>query len=520
MTGKKILLAVLLSIVMAGCSSLPQNVDRKPSFAFVDTRDTYLGRALQKSRSLGMAEDGFVLLETGLDAFVARAALAEVAERSIDVQYYLYHNDLVGRLFSALLLQAADRGVRVRVLVDDMDMGGREEQIIAFDSHPNIEVRLFNPFDRSVSRNLQFIGGFGSITRRMHNKSFTVDNIATILGGRNIGDEYFEADPAIEFADLDVLAVGKIVPEVSKAFDLYWNSQLAYPATSVIGKQVSDVKLKALAEELRAFINTKEAARYISALHNSQLAEQIKNQNIDYFLGDAKILVDHPDKITSSRDANELHLAAQLEPYFQNVKKELMIVSPYFVPGREGVDLLAKLVKKGVRVVVLTNSLESNDVMVVHAGYSRYRKALLRSGVELYEMNYKLTRSRRREKKKKGIGGSSRASLHAKTFVLDGRQVFIGSLNLDPRSFYENTEIGLVLDCPEMAAVMVKQFLKELETEAFRLELKTDGKGNEQLVWHGKEKGRPVVFYTDPYSSFWHRFLTGLLSLLPIESQL
>ena len=454
----------------------------------------------------------------GLCVSIARAVLAEVAERSLDVQYYLYHQDMVGGLFTALLWQAAERGVRVRLLVDDMDMADRDRGMIALDGHPNIEIRVFNPFDRSIGRIPQFVTGLGSVTRRMHNKSFTADNVASILGGRNIGDQYFDADPALEFADLDVLAVGDVVGDVSNAFDLYWNSALSYPAATLIDIELSDEELNKKKEQFLTFLSEHRNSDYIQALGNADLAHQLRNDTVPYHYGDATVVVDDPDKVTRSRDANELHLVTQFAPFFDRIKNELVIVSPYFVPGHEGVEFFRALAGKGVRVKILTNSLASNDVGIVHAGYSKYRKVLRRAGVELYEMNKRPTAKERTWIS--DTGGSSKASLHAKTFVLDRETVFIGSLNLDPRSFYENTEIGIVLEQEEVAERMAETFDSEIAEKAFRLELRTNEDGFERLLWHGYEDGDAVTFDVDPYTSFWHRFVIGLARFLPIESQL
>ncbi len=509
---------LVLILALSGCASLPDNVNRTESHAFTDTQDTLLGKEVQAYRNQGKTENGFVLLNSGLDAFVARAVLAETAERSLDVQYYLYHNDLVGKLFTGFLWKAAERGVRVRLLIDDMGLEGRDEGIIMLDSHPNIELRIFNPFDREIGRGAQFVTGLGSVTRRMHNKSFTADNVVTIVGGRNIGNEYYDADPTLEFADLDVLVIGDVVKDVSNSFDMYWNSPLAYPATTIIKQRLSPEKLLQEEERLIAFMEEQKNSNYMTALLNSELSQKIHDNAITYYWGYAAVVVDHPDKISSSRDANELHLMTQLAPYFESIEKELIIISPYFVPGDEGVAFFKSLTDKGVRVKILTNSLSSNDVGIVHAGYSKYRKALLRNGVELYEVNKKLTRAQR--KQKKGVGSSSKASLHAKVFVLDRKQVFIGSLNLDPRSFYENSEIGLVINSSEMAQGMAKEFDADIEKHSFRLELQEDEEGDEQLLWHGYENGGPVIFDVDPYTSFWRRFGVGFMGLLPIESQL
>ncbi len=509
---------LIFFLLLSGCTSLPDNSKRIESYAITDTVETTLGKGLQASRDLGKTQDGFIILGKGLDAFVARTALAEAAEKSLDVQYYLYHNDLVGGLFTAILLRAADRGVRVRLLVDDMDMEDRDHGILAIDNHPNIEIRIFNPFDRNLSRVPQFVTGLGTITRRMHNKSFTADNVATILGGRNIGNEYFDANPTLEFADLDVLAMGDVVKDVSSSFDLYWNSKLAYPATTLIDKPITDEQALGFRNRFHDLLDEQKESDYVQALRTSPLAKNIREDNIEFILGDAVIVVDHPDKITSSRDANELHLVSQLAPYFQNLEKELIIISPYFVPGNEGVEFFRGLIDRGVRVRILTNSLSSNDVAIVHAGYAKYRKALLKSGVELYEMNKKLTRKQRKEKK--GVSSSSKASLHAKAFILDRKKVFIGSLNLDPRSFYENTEIGLILNSPEIAGTMTDTLTEDIGHHAFRLELHTDEDGYEEILWHGFENGKPVTFDVDPYTSFWQRLGVNIMSLLPIESQL
>jgi putative cardiolipin synthase len=513
------ILPVLFYLLAAGCASLPENTNRQASYAFTDTDETTFGvLANKRIQSEGKGQDGFLLLKSGLDAFVARGVLANHAERSIDVQYYLYHTDLVGHLFTYLLVKAADRGVRVRILVDDMDLEGRDIGVIALNSHPNIEIRIFNPFDRGIGRIPQFVGGLGSVTRRMHNKSFTVDNQLTIVGGRNIGDEYFDADPTLEFSDLDVMAIGNVVEEVSRSFDLFWNSELSYPATTLIDERPSEEEIKAMYVRLKEYAEQQQDSDYMDALQNSDLANRMRAKSVVYDWGSAEVVYDHPDKIRSERDKKELHLMTQLEPHFRGVQKELIIFSPYFVPGNEGVEFFKGLIENGAKVKILTNSLASNDVTVVHAGYSKYRKALLREGVELYEMDKKLTRAQRKEKK--GAGGSSKASLHAKSFVLDRNKVFVGSLNLDPRSFYENSEIGIVITSPEMAVPMAESFDRNIEKNAFRLELVTDEDGNESILWHGHDNGEEVTFEVDPYTSIWRRIGVGFMRIMPIESQL
>jgi putative cardiolipin synthase len=452
----------LMLLALVGCARLPDNVDRQPSKAFNDTGNTAIGSAIAKETSDHPGQSGFLLLENGLDAFVSRAVLARFAERSIDVQYYLYHDDLVGRLFTDQLVQAADRGVRVRLLVDDMDLGGRDLGLAVLDAHPNIEVRLFNPFSRKAGRTSQFITRFGSVTRRMHNKSFTVDNQATILGGRNIGNEYFEADPDLAFADLDVMGIGPVTREVSVSFDLYWNSDLAYPTGVLLGKPPKSEEVSQKLQKLQHFVADQADSEYIRALRNSSLAKRIQDHQVAFRWGQADVVYDRPEKIQQDIDQTQLHLSSQLKPYLDAIEHEIILFSPYFVPGKAGTKFLTGLVEQGVRVRILTNSLASNDVGIVHSGYSKYRKALLRGGVELYELNKQL--SRRQRKEKKGVGGSSKASLHAKSFVFDRRQVFIGSLNLDPRALLQNTEIGVVIDQPDIAEGMGAWFDQSIES--------------------------------------------------------
>jgi putative cardiolipin synthase len=514
------LLAVLAALSLAAaCATLPENVGRKETFAYPDTGDTLLGREISREGAAHPpGESGFHLLGNGLDAFVARAVLAHFAERSIDVQYYLYHDDLVGRLLTWQLLQAADRGVRVRLLVDDMDLAGRDPGAVALDSHPNVEVRIFNPFSRKTGRTSQFLTRYGSVTRRMHNKSFTVDSQATILGGRNIGNEYFEADPDLAFADLDVLGVGPVARDVSVAFDRYWNSELAYPVSVLVGEPPTPEEIGRMRQQLNEFAAAQVDSAYLRALRNSGLADKMRKNQVRYSWGEAVVVYDRPEKMLHDAGEKEYQLAPQLKPYVEGVRKELIVFSPYFVPGEAGTAFLTSLAARGVRVRILTNSLASNDVSVVHAGYARYRKPLLRGGVELHEMNRKLTREQREEKT--GTGGSSKASLHAKSFVYDRRQVFIGSMNLDPRAVIHNTEIGVVLTSPEIAQGMGEWFDRNVGKLAFRLELKRGPDGSETLLWHGTADGTPQTFDVDPYTGFWQRLGIGFLGLLPIESQL
>ena len=510
----------LIALLVFGCASLPENVNRTPSTAYQDTDDTFFGIAVQTLKE-GQPEgtSGYFLLGNGLDAFVARARLAQLAEKSIDTQYYMIHNDVVGSLFVEQLIKAAKRGVRVRLLVDDIDQEGRDFGAAVLDSQPNIEVRIFNPFARNKGRISQYITGFGKQTRRAHNKSFTVDNQMTILGGRNIGDEYFEADPEMGFVDLDVLAIGPVANQVSASFDQYWNSELNYPISALVKSPPTDNGIIQRKNEFDAFVSTLLESEYLKALRDSDLSHQLKNHQVVFEWGPGTVVADDPEKLTHDTDETRYRLTEQLKPYLEGIKDELIIFSPYFVPGKSGVAFFQKLRDRGVRIKILTNALSSTDVGIVHAGYARYRKALLRMGVELYELNVNLTREQRKDRKKGKIG-RSKSSLHAKCFVFDRETAFIGSLNLDPRSIVQNTEIGVVFKSGTVAGTIAELFDNNIDEAAFRLELRKSDNGAETLYWHGFVDGEMQTLNHEPYTGFWKRFGVGFMRILPIESQI
>jgi putative cardiolipin synthase len=503
---------------------LPESAHRAPSFAYTDTADTAFGRESAVLINDHPGESGFYPLANGLDALVARIVLAEHAERSLDVQYYIWHGDTTGNALVHYLLQAAERGVRVRLLLDDLSAGQYDHYLLLLDKHPNLEIRLFNPFAMRQARNLEFLTRFSRINRRMHNKSFTADNQMTIVGGRNVGDEYFAARSDLDFADLDVLAMGPVVEKTSAAFDLYWNSEFAYPVASLDVTAADNMTLADLQDYYAKHIESLKDSAYVEALRNSDLAQRLERGDLELFWGEAELVYDMPEKIAVSPNDRTTHLEPQLAPIADSVKKDLFIISPYFVPGDEGVAFFRSLVKEGVRVRILTNSLASNDVGIVHAGYARYRPALLKAGVELYEA--RPSPNRKEKKTASGVTGSSRASLHAKAFVFDRRYVFIGSLNLDPRSSRLNTEIGVIFESPELADLMIDGFMEKAADVAYQVTIESvpsDDVGafdTYQLRWKTKKDGEVVTLTSEPYASIWKQMLLALLSVLPIESQL
>jgi len=511
-----------LLLIIGGCATLPENSEQTTSMALQDVYGTMLGQAVAKEAEQHPDKSGFVLLGNGLDAFVARIILASVAEQSLDVQYYLFHDDLVGGLLAYQLLQAADRGVRVRLLLDDMGLEGRDLAIATLNSHPNIEIRIFNPFTRGMLRSVQFLTRFGSVTRRMHNKSFTVDNSVAIVWGRNIGNEYFEADPDLAFGDLDVMTIGPVVKEVSASFDEYWNSELSYPI-STLKRKLTGETLDELRPRWDALIEEEKESDYVKALKGSDLVRRIERGTIVYRWGAATVLADKPEKISSKVQAEEFYLAPRLKKYLEKTEKELIILSAYFVPGRSGVDFLKSLRKRGIRVRILTNSLSSNDVILVHAGYARYRREMLRAGIELYELDKKMTPEQRKEKKKAGGSGSGKSSLHAKAFIVDRQAMFVTSFNFDPRSVYENTEIGILFKSPSLARPIAEHFDQLSSKGAFHLELVPQDEVEDSvdlIRWVTVRDGEEKVYTTDPYASLWRRFILSIAGWLPIESQL
>jgi putative cardiolipin synthase len=513
-------ITLLCLLALGGCASLPDNTQRSESLHYTDTGDTALGQMFEaRMPAHAEGESAFLLLANGLDAFVARAVLAQMAERSIDTQYYMMHSDEVGTLFANELLKAANRGVRVRLLLDDIDEGNRDFNIAIYNSHPNIEVRIFNPFARNTGRTMQYLTGFGKQTRRAHNKSYTVDNQVTVLGGRNIGDEYFDHDQNLAFADLDVLAYGPVAQAVSRSFDEYWNSPLSYPISLLVDIQPTAADLEAGTQRMAAFEADMQDSDYLQRLDDSALSNQMRDKSITFLWGDGEVYADPPEKLRQKTGDKDYQMWTQVKPYMADAQQELVILSPYFVPGKSGVEFVQQLTDRGVRVRILTNSLASTDVSIVHAGYSRYRKGLLRAGAELYELN-QITSKDDRRAWSRGKIGRARSSLHAKAFTVDRETIFIGSLNLDARSVVQNTEIGVVIESPDLATGVSQSFDDQIDDLAFRVTLVNDEDGYGSLRWHGMVDGEQVTFDKDPHTTFWHRFGVGFMRLLPIESQI
>ena len=498
-----------LALLMAGCGSLPPLEDRTLSSALTDTQSTALGKAAAPLVAAHPGNSGIHPLLDPLDAFAARMLLARTAERSLDVQYYIWRQDTTGTMLFQALRAAADRGVRVRLLLDDNNTYGLDPVLAALHQHPNIEVRLFNPFVFRGSRLVGFLTDFSRANRRMHNKTFTADNQVTIIGGRNIGDEYFGATDRTHFVDLDVVAVGSVVNDVSEDFDRYWRSGSSYPVDGLLPPATS-AQLDELAAAAAAIEQAPAARGYVDAVRQSAFVTGLMCADLPLEWAPARMLSDDPAKGLDLAPPAAL-LPSMLAKTMGDAKSEIDIVSPYFVPTDAGVEGLSALAARQVKVRVLTNSLAATDVTAVHSGYAKHRKALLKAGIELYELR---SSAQQREKSKASIfGGSSASSLHAKTFSVDRSRAFVGSFNFDPRSAKLNTELGFVIESPALASSMADVFVNTVPEIAYRVQL-TDGG---QLRWVERRNGETLTHDSEPGAGLLQRTWVGLLSILPIE---
>ncbi len=512
MSWRLLLFAALPAALALGAwawrSALPPLDGRPASSVLRATADTRLGRALAPRVRAHPGQAGLVALAQGRDAFAARALLADAADRTLDVQYYIWHADMSGTLLFEALHRAADRGVRVRLLLDDNNTVGLDGLLAALDAHPRVEVRLFNPFADRRWRALGYLTDFRRLNRRMHNKSFTADNQVTIVGGRNVGDEYFGAGQAPLFVDLDVMAAGPVVDEVSSDFDRYWASASAYPASRVL-PPAGPAGLQALAEAASRAERDPQARDYVEAIRSLPFVRALLDGSLPLAWAAAHLVSDDPAK-GLGRAAPESLLPQRFAAGLGVPAQRIDLVSPYFVPTAAGVAYFAGLARRGVAVRILTNSLEATDVAAVHAGYAKRRRALLEAGVELFEMKRTALAATARDR---GLTGSSGASLHAKTFAVDGARVFVGSFNFDPRSVRLNTEMGVVIDSPPMARQIGEAFAEAVPQAAYRVRLAADGR----LQWVEQRGGERIVHDGEPGAGLWRRMAVAVLALLPIE---
>lgn len=504
-----LLLVSVAGLLLAACSTVPLDFPRQYSETLTDTADTPLAVTSKTWVDRHDGLSGFYPLIKGLDALGIRLAMIDLAERSIDAQYFLMKPDHTGRLFADKLLDAADRGVRVRMLLDDIFTTVKDDMFIVMSQHPNIEIRLFNPISRRGSYYINYLGSFKLTNRRMHNKSLIVDNAFSIVGGRNIADEYFEILDDKEFTDFDMLAMGPVAGQVSAAFDRFWNHKLAVPM------EVFDVGRKNLdLAEARAAVDKRAdetgATIYGYAL-SSPLLREIRAQKIKLFAGPGEVITDDPDKLLRRISPVHQTLVTKMVSIVRSAGQEVMIATPYFIPRKAGVEFWRSIVEKGVRVVVLTNSLASNNHPATHAAYARYRKDIIKAGVELYETRVDKAMQPPNENDKT----YETTTLHIKGAVIDRRYTFAGSLNLDPRSIELNSELGLLVDNQEMADSLMDLLQSRMPSLAYKVTLNDKGK----LRWTTHISGVETVETREPQAGWWLRFKAFMARIVP-ESQL
>jgi cardiolipin synthase C len=529
------LLVLWWVLSLGGCASLPPLEGRPESVALADAHGTPIHDALAAPLAARPGLSGIYVLRDGEDAFAARMAMIDATARSLDIQYYIWHDDLTGRLMFDALRRAADRGVRVRLLLDDNNTKGLDPTLAALDAHPRIEVRLFNPFMQRSLRPLGYLVDFSRLNRRMHNKSVTADGAATIVGGRNIGDEYFSAGGDLGFLDLDIVAVGPVVAAVAKSFDDYWRCDSAYPVDRLLPPATA-AALADLAQWGDVLRAEPRAARYLEKVATTRVMRDIVAQELPFEWAASRLVVDDPVKGLGKAGRKQLLSTRLADALGGPAKREFAVVSPYFVPGRRGTRSFKEIAESGVKVKILTNALESTDVAAVHSGYAKRRRDLLKSGVELYEMRRDAAAGvgnsgvdvRGSAGGKGGVGGSSGSggngsvgssdsSLHAKTFAVDAERIFIGSFNFDPRSALHNTELGLLIDSPAMASALSRMFLKDIPEASYQVQFDA----HRRLEWiERRPDGTTVVYHDEPRASLGRRLAVTLFGLLPIEGLL
>ena len=511
---KSLLFALVLSL--NACAQLQPRPELPMESATPIASLTSLDRAFESAESAHAGQSAFRLLIEGTEAFVARMHSARMAERTVDVQTYIWHADLTGKFLAHQLLETADRGVRVRLLVDDMDARAKSAHFAAMSAHPNIEVRVFNPFaSRKGTLNMVSEGArnFKRINRRMHNKTWIADNRFAIVGGRNLGDEYFGAGDEFNFVDLDFGMVGPVVRDASASFDRYWNSSFAYPIELLDASAVEKPALDRLRKYLEKHAAETRDSEYAKALREDPAIHRLASgERPMQWSSNYRFVADDPLKISmEKRDAHRAAVSAVILPAMRDAKSSLDVISPYFVPGDKGSTGLVNTAKAGSQVRILTNSLAANDVAAVHGGYSRYRKKLLKGGVQLWELKPRAG-SATGGATDKSLFGSSGASLHTKGFSIDQKTLFVGSYNLDPRSTWLNCEQGVLVESP----ALVEQFRAIFESQTAGSHAWRVTREAGEMRW-ADDQG---VSSKEPQTTFSQRFQAWFARVLRIDAQL
>ena len=508
-----------LAVALAGCASLPPPPPKPASSAATDTADTALGRLAAASLAgAPPGASGFRLLPTGDYAFDARVALARRAERTLDVQYYQIAADSVGLQLLRSLRDAARRGVRVRVLVDDLYTGGEDELFATLAALPNVELRLFNPFATRepgvATRVLQSLPDFGRINHRMHNKLFVADNRFSVSGGRNMADEYFMRSAHANFIDMDVLAAGPIVREQSQVFDRYWNSSLAWPIGDVVKLPIEGDAAARRFDELVSAAPPGFAPATSDVLGRPSVDFELAAGRASLVFAPAVVFADRPNKAEVTESAKDAATVTRsVIEELTTARSQILITSPYFIPGEPGIENMRQAIARGVRISVLTNGVGATDEPLVHFRYARYRRQMLRLGVELNEIGPAAA-----DPATFGDFGQSYRRLHAKVAVIDLKKVFIGSMNFDARSAWSNTEAGLLIDSPELAVTLHELVSRDHGETIYRLRLRADGETIE-WTWRGAD-GSLQATTDEPHSSWALRLKMFVLEPFAAEELL
>ena len=515
------MLCWLCVLVMSGCSTLPPRPD-VPLQSFRDhvSRDSTLAQLIDPLKELNPELTGYHLLDDPLEALAARLRLIDKAEKTLDLQYYIWENDNIGALALHGLINAADRGVKVRLLIDDHNAKSLEGIYLALDQHENIDVRLYNPFGFRQFRAMDFLLDLKRVNRRMHNKSFIADHQIALIGGRNMSNQYFHSSDQYQFSDVDIILVGAATEEISDSFDEYWNDEYAYPVRGLVNAQKHQLRYPSLKAQLNAHYQKVSVQNYLDLTHRSQDFDHWLHHDIRFSWVKATVLKDPPGKIRNESPKEE-YLNSQLLGHLEPPKTHLDIVSAYFIPEKKGAETLSRLSKDGVQVRVLTNSYRATDVPVVHAFYMPYREALLQNNVHLYEFlatpeSTYLNPSNRElaSKAKINFKALSRSSLHTKLMAIDHQQVFVGSFNFDPRSAYLNTEIGVLLDSPQLASAIHLTMDQDLRKYTYELMLDDRQKVRWKFQRHN---GETEIYPHEPDMKWWQKLGLTVFSWLPIE---
>ena len=508
-------------LVLGACSSLPR-IDRAAiaSEAVPLSTKTTLGRIAQGSIPTPDVS-GFRLMPLGLFSLDTRVQLARRAEVSLDVQYYHFEDDETGRWLLRALRDAAVRGVRVRVLIDDLYTGGKDPLWLSFAAHPNVQVRLFNPFccARGQGQGGRFVASaneWSRVNHRMHNKLFIADGAMAVIGGRNVANEYYLRSMSENFVDVDAFTAGWIIPPLQNLFDRYWNSDPVYPLEAIAKTDKTPEQLRAQFEEWTGPAKTPPPDELPpnDILGYGPIADDLDIGRLGLIWGEAYVFADHPDKPFDGEvggDLLETSVTYNVFEAIRGAKEEVTASSPYFVPGQLSMEMFRELRSKGVKVTVMTNSLASTDEPIVHIGYAAHREELLRMGIDLYE----LSSSRLKDNKRAFLFGKSLGRLHAKLVVIDKKRLFIGSMNLDPRSATINTELGAFIDSPPLARELLRIIDIDRLQSAYRVRLNPSGSG---LQWLSNDGEKEFILTEEPDSTPWLRIKSWLLSpFVPVE---